>query len=195
MAAKLLIVDDDRLVLATLARGLRSEGYDVDTAEDGEAAIEAAGRTSYDLVISDIRMPTMTGVELAHRLKQQHNLPAMFLSAFNDKDMVRQALAEGGLGYVIKPVEVTQLAPAIEAALARARDINALAAATEQLQTALTGGRNTNAAMGILMERHRLTHEDAFNKLRAEARKKNCKIEDLATTLVEALNGLNSVLD
>ena len=190
---RVLVVDDDRLVLATLARGLRSEGYYVDTANDGQSALEAVENNTYDIAILDVRMPDMSGVDLAQKLKQIANMSVLFLSAYNDKEIVESALAEGGLGYMVKPVEIPQLVPAIEAAWVRGQELRALTEVTGQLQQALSGGRNVSTAIGILMERHKLSSEEAFNRLRMAARMKGCKAEVMAESVVEAAELLNGM--
>jgi response regulator NasT len=194
MGKRILLVDDDSLVLAGLALGLKGEGYQVTTAGDGGQALAAVAEADYDLAVVDIRMPDMSGIELAARFRHEGGPPVMFLSAFSDKEAVSAALAEGGLGYVVKPVDIVQLVPAIEAALARARDLRALLDITEQLHQALAGGRNTSTAIGVLMERHSLGQEAAFNRLRTAARSRGCKVEALAARLVEASDLLNSLV-
>lgn len=109
----------------------------------------------------------------------------MFLSAYGDRELVQLAVNGGGLGYVIKPVDAPQLVPAVEAALARARDLAALLDTKRQLERALTRGRRTNVAIGILMERHRIAESAAFEILRNQARRTRCKLEDYAKDLVE----------
>lgn len=190
---RILLVDDDRLVLSTVGNGLRGEGYAVEIASSGKEAIALAEQTGCDLAILDIQLPDMSGVDLARCLKQAGDTPVLFLSAFNERSTVEAALAEGGLGYLVKPVDIHQLVPAVEAALARARDLKALTEVTGQLQQALAGGRNTSTAIGILMERHLLGYDEAFQKLRSAARAKGCKIEVLASRLVDAAETLNTL--
>ena len=117
----------------------------------------------------------------------------LFLSAYSDRDMVEDAINEGGLGYMVKPVDVPQLVPAIEAALARSRDLQALGKTRDQLEEALQGGRDTSTAIGILMERQGLRRQEAFNLLRVRARAQRSRLETLAHDIVDAkelLNGL-----
>jgi response regulator NasT len=189
---RLLLADDDRLVLATLTHGLREAGYAVDAAESGAAALALAGHTRYDLALLDIRMPGMTGIELAARLRTEHGLPAMFLSAYSDRGQIEAAVSGGIVGYLVKPVDHAQLVPAIECALARARDLAALLQAKTQLEQALAGGRATSIAIGILMERRQLGEKAAFEQLRSAARKRQQKIEAHATELVAAVERLNT---
>lgn len=189
--SSLLLVDDDRLILATLARNLRDAGYEAETADSGEAALERAAAARYSLAVVDMRMPGLSGIETAQRLLAEHGVPALFLSAYGERDLVQQAVEVGALGYVLKPVDAPRLVPAIEAALARARDLGALLEAKSQLERALAGGRQTSIAVGILMERHRLAEAAAFEALRAGARAARRKLEDHAGDLVMALERVN----
>lgn len=190
---RILLVDDDRLTLATLERGLADSGYEVETADSGEAAFEIAARSRFDLAVLDIRMPGLSGFEIARGLRDRFDLASLFLSAYGERDLITRAVNEGGLGYLVKPVMVEQLIPSIETAMARARDIKALAEARSQLEQALAGGRHASIAIGILMERRGLTEQDAFEALRASARKQRCKVEGYGRELVDALNRLNEV--
>lgn len=189
----ILLVDDERLILGTLGQGLGQAGYQVKEAASGAAALALAEQHKFDLALLDIRMPSMSGIELARRLRDGFDIPSLFLSAFSDQRMVEEAVKEGGLGYLVKPVDIPQLVPAIEAALARARDLRDLQETKGQLEQALSGGRNTSLAVGILMERRGLTQQDAFETLRGHARAQGCRIEVLAGSLVEAENTLNSL--
>lgn len=188
---RLLLVDDDRLILATLARSLRDAGYETETANSGEAALDRAAATRFALAVMDMRMPGLSGVETARRLQVEHGVPALFLSAYGDRESVHEAVAGGTLGYLVKPVNASQLIPAIEAALARARDLAALVEIKTQLDRALTGGRNINIAIGILMERRRLSVAAAFEALRATARAERRRLEERASDLVSTLERLN----
>lgn len=190
-STRLLLVDDDRVILATLARNLRDAGYEAEIADCGEAALELAAAVHFNLAVLDMRMPGLSGVETAQRLRDEHRIPALFLSAYGERELVQQAVAGGGLGYVLKPVDAPQLVPAIEAALARGRDLAALLETKSQLEQALAGGRHTNVAIGILMERHRFGEAVAFEALREGARAARRKLEDHAGDLVIALERVN----
>jgi two-component system, response regulator PdtaR len=190
---RILFADDDRLVLATMAQGLRDAGYEVVTAERGEQALAEAQAGTFDLALLDIRMPGLSGIDTARRLREEHGIPAMFFSAYGEHELVNNAIMDGGLGYLMKPIDVGQLIPAVAAALARALDFKSLEAAQSQLEQALAGNRNTSVAIGILMERRRLTAQAAFEALRAAARKDQRKLEDYCGDLVKAAEQLNAV--
>ncbi|MBI4204300.1 MAG: response regulator [Betaproteobacteria bacterium] len=187
----ILVVDDDRLILATLAKGLRQAGYDITEASSGEIALRLAAELKPDLALLDVRMPGMSGLAVAEQLGATHDVPFIFLSAYGDPDIVEQATRHGALGYLVKPVDVPQIIPAIEAARARAAEIRKLRATGEQLSSALEGDREISVAMGILMERRGLDRREAFETLRASARAQQRKLKDVAAEVVNAIETVN----
>ena len=188
----ILLVDDDRLVLSTLSRGLAGAGYSVSTAEsvDDAEAILASGERP-DLAILDVSMPGRSGLELAERLHSFDHIPFMLLTAYSDREIVDRATACGALGYLVKPVDTPQLLPAIKAALSRAEDIQGLQAAERQLQGALNSEREISIAIGITMVQYRLDRKAAFELLRKTARSQNRKLAELATDVIRASETLN----
>jgi|SRR5688572_1023453 response regulator NasT len=189
--AHILIVDDDRLVLATLGHGLRDAGYRVSEASEGAAALAMVAREKPDLALLDVRMPDISGVKLAERLKAEHGVPFMFLSAYGDPDIIQRATELGALGYLVKPLDVPQIIPSIEAALARGAQIRTLTDAGEQLHHALESGRETSMAIGILMERRGFDRDEAFEALRSHARSQRRRIHEVAAELVDAVEKVN----
>lgn len=187
--AKLLIADDDRLVLATLAEGLRRAGHTVLEAANGEEAIRLACEQAPDLAILDMRMPGRDGLDVAQWLREHTGVPFLFLSAYGDADVVNAAVQSGALGYLVKPLDVQQILPSIDAAMMRGRELNALLEEEAQLSAALRLNRQTSMAVGILMARHTINERDAFDRLRAQARSQRRKIADLAGELVQSAEG------
>jgi len=182
---KLLLVDDDRLVLATLTRGLEAAGFVVVTAESvSEAEDLLAGGTHPDLAIVDVMMPERSGLELAQRLQELDHIPFILLTATADAHVVEQATQNGALGYVVKPVDVPQLVPAIEAALARSSELQNFRMTQRQLQEALDADRDINVAIGIVMVRQQLGRSAAFDQLRKTARARRVKLPTLASELI-----------
>ncbi|HJW81853.1 MAG TPA: response regulator [Acidiferrobacterales bacterium] len=188
---KILIVDDDRLVLAAFERGLRNSGYEVSTAESGPQALQVCAETPPDLVLLDIRMPEMSGLEVAQRLRRETDVPFVFLSAYDDIEILKQAAEHGALGYLVKPVGMPQVIAVVEAALARAEDLRQLRKSEADLGTALAGNREVSAAVGILMERHRLSEKEAFEALRVRARSERRKLNEIAGQILHAEETLN----
>lgn len=189
---RILLVDDDRVVLAALAMGLSELGYRVEKAESGEEAVEKCLQLRPAIVVLDINMPGMSGIEAARRIRKTSGIPVMFLTAYDEKALVVQAVAEGGLSYLVKPIRINQLVPAIQAALARAAELEQLEGARQHLTRALEGDRSINLAMGILMERHHLSREAAFEALRQRARDEGRKLGELAQQIAAAADLLSS---
>ncbi len=115
---KILVVDDDRLVLATLTHGLAQAGYEIIDADNGDDAILLARQHRPDLALLDIRMEGKTGFDVAAYLREYCQIPFMFLSAFTDEATVKQVKALGALTYLVKPLDIQQIVPAVEAAFA-----------------------------------------------------------------------------
>lgn len=187
----ILVVDDDRLVLAALAEGLRTAGYRVTSVASGEDALGITDTP--DLALLDVRMPGMSGIELGRKLREQGGVPFLFLSAYGDQEIVKQAAEEGALGYLVKPLDIQQIVPSIEAALARGNDIKKLRESEAQLSTALIGSREISMAVGLLMMRDRLNREQAFELLRSHARSQRRAVSEVAKELLNSAENLNAV--
>jgi len=188
-AVRLLLVDDNRLVLATLAEGLVDAGYRVVTAESvADAEDYLAGGLRPDLAIVDILMPGRNGLELASRLRELDHIPFILLTATGEAQTVDRGASAGALAYLVKPVDVPQLVPAIEAALARAAELSELREVRRQLQAALDMDRETNVAIGIVMVQRGLGRREAFEFLRRTARSQRRKLVDLAREVIRAID-------
>lgn len=182
---QLLLVEDDRLNAATLAEGLRAHGYGVHLVCSAEEALSLIGRQNVDLVILDEQLPGMTGLELAAVLGERHALPVVFLTAFGDTHRVRSAIERGALAYLVKPIDIAQLLPALHTALARSEDLRKLRSNGQNLQRALNERREISIAVGILMERLQIERQAAFEMLRKAARAQRRRIEDVAREMME----------
>ena len=188
----ILVVDDDRLVLAALTEGLRGAGYRVTGVTSGEDALTNAGREAPDLALLDVRMPGMSGIELGGKLREQA-IPFLFLSAYGDEEIVRQAADEGALGYLVKPLDIQQIVPSIEAALTRAAEIRKLRESEAQLNAALAGSREISMVVGLLMQRDRLDRTKAFELLRSHARSLRRPVAEVASELLTSAETLNLI--
>src|SRR3954463_11777668 len=137
-ATRILVAEDNDLVALTIEEQLKGLGYDVvGVARTGAEAIDLAARLSPDLIIMDIRMPEVEGTEAAARINNQRPTPIVMLTAYTDRDTTRRAEQAGALGYLAKPVNEAELAPAINIALARFRDVQGLRAQVTELEESL----------------------------------------------------------
>ena len=126
---KILVVDDDRLVLATLTHGLSQAGFEVIDADNGDDAILLAREHRPELALLDIRMEGKSGFDVAAYLREYLQTPFMFLSAFADEGTIKQVKELGALTYLVKPLDIQQIVPAVEAAFANRPKAQAAAAA------------------------------------------------------------------
>lgn len=182
---KILVADDDRVVLFTLAEGLREAGFEIVEARDGLQALALCHSEMPALALLDIRMPGLNGLQLARRLRDETTVPVVFFSAHGDEEFVRHAVEVGALGYLIKPLQVAAIVPMIRTALARAHDISGL-------QNAVASNRTIATAVGLLMRAEGIDQSAAFERLRRQARAERRKLEDLARTMVDAENSHDS---
>lgn len=183
-----LIVEDDRLVLAGLVEGLGMAGYTVTGAASGEEALQLLAQVDPHLIVMDICLPGISGIETARRILEQRQIPLIFLTAYDQQDTLREAIALGGMTYLLKPITVKQLIPVIQSALARSRDLEALRENKQNLAHALQQSREISIAIGLLIERHGLTAEEAFDVLRREARDTRRTTADVAQDMIAGLS-------
>ncbi len=184
-----MVVDDDRLVLATLVAGLKQAGLEVIETDNGDDAILLARKHKPRLAILDMRMQGKSGMDVARYLAANTDTGFMFLSAFGDSDIVDEAMKMGALGYLVKPVDVRQIVPAVRAALSRSADEKTAPPGKPASEAA----RDELVAIGILMERLRLDDARALEALQAQAKAEGKQVAELATNMVEAANRLNSI--
>ena len=185
-----MLADDDRLILATLGEGLRQAGFTVLDASDGDQAVQLCEIHQPNLAILDVRMPGQSGVDAARRIRESSGVPFMFLTAYGDRELVQQAVTEGALGYLVKPLDVPQVVPAVDAALARAAELHQLRTREMHLSNALSGGRDTSMAVGLIMERYRLDRQQAFEALRFHSRSQRRKMATVAADLLQAAEAM-----
>lgn len=190
---KILVVDDDRLVLATVTHGLAAAGYEVIDADNGDDAILLARQQRPDLALLDIRMEGKSGFDVAAYLREASRVPFMFLSAFSDADTVAQADALGAVGYLVKPLDVAQIVPQVEAVLARVRGPARTlqpAPATAVASASPTAEDPVPLAVGVLMHRHSLSRRDARARLVKMAQEQGLNATAQAERLLAAIEEL-----
>jgi two-component system, response regulator PdtaR len=188
----ILLVDDDRLILSTLTNGLTRAGYQVSSAESvDEAESWLKNNDQPDLVILDVRMPDRNGLELTKSLNDFNQIPFILLTAHSDQEIITQAKESGAMGYLVKPVDISQLIPTIETALHRSQEIHSLRNTKKQLQTALDADRAISIATGIIMDQHLINHDDALELLRKTARSEHLKLIELASSIINSRETLN----
>ncbi len=186
---KILVADDDRVTLSVMTTGLRKAGYEVIAAMDGDDAVRLGCAERPELAVLDVRMPGLFGIEAARRLRRDAGIDCIFLSAYADRELVELAIAEGALGYLVKPVNSTQLIPAVKAAIERSAELRRLQEAEVSLTHAIETNREISVAIGIYMERFDVSREQAIEALRGMARPQRRKLVDVARELIRSSRG------
>ena len=195
---KILVVDDDRLVLATLTHGLSQAGYEVIDADNGDDAILLAREHKPDLALLDIRMEGKSGFDVAAYLRDYCQIPFMFLSAFSDDATIAQVKELGAVTYLVKPLDIQQIVPAVEAAFANGRKLmqavsGSSAPADEPSTTAPATPATSDPlaqtvaiAIGIVMHRHSVGRQQALERLQKQAHHEGKALTALCDQLLEA---------
>ena len=193
---KILVVDDDRLVLATLSYGLTQAGFEVIDADNGDDAILLAREHRPELALLDIRMEGLTGFDVAAYLREFLQTPFMFLSAFADEATVAKVKELGAVAYLVKPLDISQIVPAVEAAFARSTattPVPTSAAAPAAMAEAFEAPSElpqldmTALAVGVLMHRYSLPRDEALARLMSLASADGHSLPEQARRVVDAL--------
>ena len=167
---------------------LRDNGFDVvGEAGDGETAVALATELRPDLVIMDIRMPQLDGIEAAKRLSENHIAPVVLLTAFSQKELVEQAVEAGALAYVVKPFTPNDLLPAIEVALSRYQQILTLEAEVADLVERFETRKLVDRAKGLLNERMGLTEPEAFRWIQKASMDRRTTMQAVAQAIIDQL--------
>jgi len=184
----ILVVDDDRLVLATLTYGLSQAGYRVIDADNGDDAILLAREHQPVLALLDIRMQGKSGFDVAEYLREYHQIPFVFLSAFSDDATLARGRSLGAAAALIKPLDIGQILPVVEAVLAQARQADAAVGDTAA-DVAHAGLQPASVwmAVGALMHRHSIDRNAALQRLRQLAFSEKRSVLDQAERVLEAV--------
>jgi DNA-binding response OmpR family regulator len=186
---KILVVDDDRLVLATVTHGLAQAGYEVIDADNGDDAILLARKHRPELALLDIRMEGKSGFDVAEYLRDPCHIPFIFLSAFADPDTVAKVAELGAVAYMVKPLDVGQIVPTVDAAFEQLRAQRAKAEA-QAGQPVARPADVVSLAAGVLMHRYSLSRGDALQRLRRIADAAGVSLAEQAERLVSAVEEL-----
>jgi len=163
---RLVIADDESIIRMNLKETLEGLGYlVVGEAPDGVSAINLARELRPDLVIMDIRMPKLDGIQAAKVLTEDKIAPVLLLTAFSDRELVDRAREAGVVNYIVKPFRDAELLPAIEIAMARYSEFQEMDKKIDDLQETLETRKLVERAKGVLMDTQGLKEQEAFRKI------------------------------
>ena len=162
----------------------------VGVAKEGRELVELCAKTHPDLVITDIKMPDMDGIDAAVRIYRSAPVPVILVSAYHDPELVNRAEADHILAYLVKPIKQADLEPAIGIAMRRFEQFQALRREAADLKQALEDRKTIEKAKGILMKKANLDEHDAFRRLQKLASDKNRKLIEIAQIILTAEEAL-----
>lgn len=163
----------------------------VSAAKTGKELVEHCLAHQPDLVITDIKMPDMDGIDAAVEIYRQHAIPVILVSAYHDSKLIDRAESDHILAYLVKPIKQADLEPAIGLAMRRFAQFQSLRKEATDLRQALADRKIIERAKGVLMKRAGLDEQDAFRRLQKLASEKNRKLVDIASMIVTADEALD----
>jgi two-component system, response regulator PdtaR len=184
---RILLAEDEYLVLMGIKSYVEKLGHEVvGIATDGAKAVELAIEEKPDLVIMDINMPNLDGIDAIKKINETLFIPSIIVSGYHDEKLINRATEEGVLYYLLKPVDMGDLKIAINISLSRFEEFKKLQDELNSTKNALEARKHIEKAKGILMERMNLKEAEAMKRLQQMSRDKNKKLVVIAKELIEA---------
>jgi response regulator NasT len=190
---RFVIADDEKPVAAGLQNQLESLGYEVSAVvHDGRRAVEICRRILPDAVFLDIEMPGLDGLAAARQIAEDPGTPVIIVTAHGHPNLIDQAVEDGVVSYLLKPITTPSLQAAVEIAVARARDIQTLQEDVDHLKTTLRDRKLIERAKGILMTRKQLSETEAFRLLQRQSQDRRVPMAKLAESIIQTDELLDS---
>jgi len=184
---RVIVADDESVIRTDLREMLTTLGYLViGEAGDGQSAVNLARELKPDIVIMDIKMPGMDGIEAAKILTQEKIAPVLLLTAYSQRELFERAKEAGVVGYLVKPYREQEIAPAIEIALARFQEFRVLEKEVGDLRETLETRKIVDRAKGILMDTQHLTEAEAFRKIQKMSMNTRKAMKEIAEAIILA---------
>jgi AmiR/NasT family two-component response regulator len=180
----ILVADDESIIRLGLKQILEEAGHTVSTAENGVAALRQAEGFTPDLVILDIKMPEMDGLEAARLLLERAQVPIIFLTAYGEKELVERAARLSVMGYLVKPIKEAELLAMIEVAAHRFEEHARTASAATEMKNELASRHITDRAKGLLMQSEGISELDAYHRLQQRAQAERRTLLEVAEEVV-----------
>ena len=182
---KILIAEDEAIIRLDLKESLEAEGYEVvgETGR-GDEVIGLVRSLEPDLVILDIKMPGMTGIQAAEIITEEGLAAVILLTAFSQQELVQQASSAGVLAYLVKPFQRSDLVPSIELALGRYKEITLLKEEKTLLENNLESRKVIDRAKGMLTDKYGLKESDAYRYIQKKAMTERTTMKDIAESIL-----------
>jgi len=185
MSIRVVIAEDEAIIRLDLRETLEEEGYEViGEAGRGDVALELIRELKPDLAILDVKMPGMDGLEVARMVGDEKICGVLVLTAFSQREIIEQARDAGALAYLVKPFQKSDLIPAIEVAIGRFRELQALTGQMVVLGEQLEARKIIDKAKGRLIDEFGLKEQEAFSFIQRTAMKDRSRMRDVAEKIL-----------
>ena len=186
-ALKLVVVEDDVTIRQFLRDTLEKDlGHQVvGEAATGTDMVRTVLELEPDVVLFDIHLPGQDGFEGLRQIYEERIVAAVAITADRDQELVRRALEEHVLAYLVKPIDAQQLGPALQVAWARFQELHNLTTENASLRQNLQNRKIIERAKGILMKRHRWSEAEAFRRIQRAAMNRRTPMIDLAQAILD----------
>ena len=191
---RVLIVEDESLIRMDLRDIIESCGHEV-VAEgtNGVEALELCKKHKPDIILMDVKMPELDGIEAARQIGFHHEAPVVLLTSYSQQDLIDKARDSGVYGYLIKPVREEQLVPTLEMALGRFKSDAQLREKMAELEQSLEDRKIIQKGTGILMELYSISEVEAYNRIRTLSMNKQISIIETCNLIIKQSNKSNNI--
>ena len=182
---RVVIAEDEAIIRLDLKEMLEEEGYAVvGEAGDGQRAVELAEEHRPDLVVLDVKMPILDGISAAEQIAEKRLAPVLMLTAFSQRELVERARDAGAMAYLVKPFQKSDLIPAIEMAVSRYRELQALESEVADLHERFETRKLVDRAKGVLQSAHGFTEPEAFRWIQKQSMDRRLSMRQVAEAVV-----------
>lgn len=182
---RILIAEDETIIRLDVRTLLEKAGHEVvGEARDGEEAVALAAEHDPDLIVMDVRMPHLDGIDAARQITDRKPVPIVMLTAYAEQDLVTRASEAGAFAYLVKPFREVDLLPALNTARARFEELSALREEAADLTEALASRKAVERAKGILMRKDGIEEAEAFRRIRTASQKTGRTMRVVADALI-----------
>jgi response regulator NasT len=182
---RVVIAEDEAIIRLDLKEMLEEEGYAVvGEAGDGQRAVELVEQHRPDLVVLDVKMPVLDGISAAEQITEKRLAPVLMLTAFSQRELVERARDAGAMAYLVKPFQKSDLIPAIEMAVSRYAEVQALEAEVADLHERFETRKLVDRAKGALQSGHGLSEPEAFRWIQKQAMDRRLSMREVAEAVL-----------